>query len=86
MARFVFIFLCFLGTSAYVKPSRAASLIRFSKWGIERISPPSPISPNVMMFFEIGLSLSADTMAVATARSAARSLILMPPETLMNTS
>ena len=69
-----------------MNPSRAASFILFSKWGIERISPPNPISPKVIIFLETGLSLSADTIAVATATSAARSFIFMPPETFTNTS
>ncbi len=69
-----------------MNPNLAASLMRFSKWGIERISPPRPISPKVIIFFETGLSLSAETIAVATATSAARSFIFMPPETFTNTS
>lgn len=69
-----------------MNPSRAASLRRFSACGIERISPARPISPSVMMLGDTGLSLYAEMIAVATARSAARSRICIPPEIFMKMS
>ena len=63
------------------KPSFAASLRRASAWATGRTRPDRPISPKTTVSAGTGVSVSAETSAAATARSAAGSLMRRPPAT-----
>src|SRR3954453_6731355 len=67
------------GTQACVKPSLAASLSLISACATGRTRPDSAISPNTTMSGGTGISVSAETSAAATARSAAGSTMRNPP-------
>src|SRR5262249_32152068 len=67
------------GMIAAPKPSLAASFSRLSIWLTGRTSPDNPISPKITVSAGTGQSLSEDSKAAATARSAAGSCTLRPP-------
>ena len=77
------------GTTACVNPYRAASESRRFIFGTSRNSPPSPISPIMTIPCRTRRLARALTTAVATAKSAARSLFAYsssPPVTFKYTS
>ena len=64
---------------AWVKPSRLASWRRRPSPWTGLTSPASPTSPKARNRFGSGFSNAAEATAMATARSAAGSVILTPP-------
>lgn len=74
------------GMVALVKPSLADSFKRRSVLATCRTSPARPISPKKMVSAGRGWLDRALINAAATARSAAGSLILMPPAMFRNIS
>ena len=74
------------GASARAKPSFAASFNRASPCVTGRTSPDNPISPKATARRGAGVSVSEETSAAATARSAAGSATRKPPATLRYTS
>ena len=67
------------GTSAVVKPSRAASASRRSIPVTRRRSPAKPTSPITTVVAGSGRLVKADAIAMATARSEDGSVSRIPP-------
>src|SRR2546422_7947387 len=74
------------GINARVRPCRAASWRRRSRWPTRRTSPDNPSSPITSRPSGIGLFFSLLMIDRASPRSAAGSVIRMPPATLTKTS
>lgn len=81
LLKFLFFSLA-LGIMQCLNPSLAASFRRRSRALVMRISPVRPISPMMMVDSGMGMSRAAEIRAQAMARSAAVSLISMPPTML----
>ena len=75
-----------LGTRQRLKPSLAASFRRRERWLTARSSPESPTSPMAARSSGSGTFWKLEATARARARSAAGSLMRMPPTTLTKTS
>lgn len=71
------------GMPARSRPRRVASTMRFWVSGAERTSPPSPTSPMYTVADGSVWLVKARLIAAQIARSAAGSLSLIPPITLM---
>src|SRR5205807_6992688 len=74
------------GIKARVRPCLAASCRRRSRWPTRRTSPDNPSSPITSRPSGIGLLFSLLTIDRARPRSAAGSVIRMPPATLTKMS
>ncbi len=74
------------GIRQRLKPSLAASFKRLESCPTALSSPERPISPTMARSAATGVFLKLEAIAVATARSAAGSLIFRPPTTLTKMS
>ena len=74
------------GVTELLRPILLASFSLLSMLLIFLISPERPTSPKIAVSKLIGFLMKDEAMAISTAKSAAGSLNLMPPMTLIKTS